>query len=114
MTPKSEPDDGDTALSATAQKFASSEMFSQVHDTVAGRCAMCHSTEPAWEGIHWAPKGVLLETEAQVATRAREIYLHSGASNAMPPANVSFMEPAERRLIQTWYRSVSAGGTSGQ
>ncbi len=106
MTPKSFPEAKDEALSPTAQKFAASKMFSDVHETVAGRCAMCHAAEPAWEGMHWAPKGVLLETEAQIAERAREIYLHSGVTNAMPPANVSFMEPAERKLIQAWYREV--------
>ena len=47
--------------------------------------------------------------ESQVAERAREIYLHAGVTNAMPPANVSFMEPAERRLIQAWYRGVTSG-----
>ncbi len=106
MTPKSFPEAKDEAMSPTAQKFAASKMFPDVHVAVAGRCAMCHAAEPAWEGMHWAPKGVLLETEAQVAERAREIYLHAGVTNAMPPANVSFMEPAERKLIQAWYREV--------
>ena len=108
MTPKALPDAQEGAMSPTAQKFAASKMFPDVHVAVAGRCAMCHAAEPAWEGLHWAPKGVLLETEAQVAERAREIYLHAGVTNAMPPANVSFMEPAERKLIQAWYREVSS------
>jgi uncharacterized membrane protein len=25
---------------------------------------MCHAAEPGWEGLHWPPKGVVLETEA--------------------------------------------------
>lgn len=107
MIPKALPEGEQQALSPTAQKFAASEMFPKVHEAVAGRCSMCHAAEPAWEGMHWAPKGVVLETEAQVAERAREIYIHSGITNAMPPANVSFMEPAERKLIQAWYRSVA-------
>ncbi|MCP5082379.1 MAG: urate hydroxylase PuuD [Alphaproteobacteria bacterium] len=111
MTPKALPEEEEQAMSPTAQKFAASEMFTQVHEAVAGRCSMCHAAEPAWDGMHWAPKGVLLETETQIAERAREIYLHAGVTNAMPPANVSFMEPSERKLIQAWYRGVTSGET---
>lgn len=67
---------------------------------------MCHSQEPFYEGILWAPKGVLLENEAQIAAHAKQIFLQSGITHAMPPANVSFMEEDERKLIEKWYRSV--------
>ena len=52
-----------------------------------------HSREPYWDGIRWAPKGVLLETRGDIAKNARLIYLQSGMTNAMPPANVTFLEP---------------------
>jgi len=78
-----------------------------VQDIVLGRCSMCHSAEPFYEGILWPPKGVRLETEAQIARHAREIYLHAGISHAMPPANVSYMEEAERAKIAAWYRSAN-------
>ncbi|HRL04514.1 MAG TPA: peptidylprolyl isomerase, partial [Gemmiger formicilis] len=35
-----------------------------------GRCAMCHAKEPGWEGIVTPPKGVMLETDAQIAAYA--------------------------------------------
>ena len=66
---------------------------------------MCHAREPVYEGIHWAPKGVVLETDADIVRAAREIYLQSGVTNAMPPANVSYMEEDERRKIVDWYRA---------
>ena len=69
---------------------------------------MCHAQEPYWDGVPVAPKGVLLETEQQIAANARAIYLHSGLSNAMPPSNVSFMEAEERALIVEWYRNAMA------
>ena len=69
-----------------------------------GRCSMCHAAEPFWDGILWPPKGVRLETEAQIAGQAQAIYLQSGLSHAMPPANVSWMEDAERAAIVEWYR----------
>ena len=49
-----------------------------VADTVRGRCSMCHTAEPGWPGVHRAPKGVILETDAEIAAHAREIYLQAG------------------------------------
>ena len=86
-----------------ALRFAQAEGFDAVQDIVLGRCSMCHAAEPVWEGLHWAPKGVRFETEYQIARQAREIYLHSGISHAMPPANLSYMEEAERAQIVAWY-----------
>ncbi|MDO5705709.1 MAG: cysteine desulfurase, partial [Paracoccus sp. (in: a-proteobacteria)] len=59
--------------------------------------------------IHHAPKGVFLETPADIARHAREIYIQSGVTDAMPPANVSFMEDAERDAIIRWYRAAVSG-----
>ncbi|MGI9353164.1 MAG: urate hydroxylase PuuD [Rhizobiaceae bacterium] len=103
--------DEEAALTTYEQKFVSASQFEEVRDTVLGRCSMCHATEPVWDGILAAPKGVLLETDAQIARHAREIYLQSGRSNAMPPANVTFLEREERKLIVDWYRSVSMQGS---
>ncbi|MGR3453804.1 urate hydroxylase PuuD [Pseudooceanicola sp.] len=84
-------------------RFAEAAGFSEVHDIVLGRCSMCHAAEPAWEGLLWAPKGVRLETEGQIARAAREIYLQAGVSHGMPPANLSFLEDEERAKIVAWY-----------
>jgi uncharacterized membrane protein len=73
---------------------------------------MCHAREPGWEGLLYAPRGVLLEEDYQIAARARQIYLWAGRSNAMPPGNVSFMEEDERRMIVDWFESVVAGKDS--
>ena len=92
-----------------ALRFAAAEGFEEVTDIVLGRCSMCHAEEPGWEGLHWAPKGVRLETPHQVAMQAREIYLQAGLSHAMPPANLSFIEPEERAKIVAWYRAAMEG-----
>ncbi len=86
-----------------ALHFAQTEGFEDVQQIVMGRCSMCHSSEPTWEGLHWPPKGVRLETEHQIAMAAREIYLQSGITRAMPPANLSFMQDPERDKIVAWY-----------
>ena len=94
----------EAALSGAAQKFAASEHFEDVYYIVAGRCSMCHGQYPGWDGIVTAPRGVMLETEADIARHARQIFLQAGATHAMPPANVSYMEQAERDLIVAWYK----------
>jgi uncharacterized membrane protein len=94
-------------LTATEQIFADADGFEDVMNIIPGRCAMCHAREPFYEGIHRAPKNVLLETPADVARAAREIYIQSGVSGAMPPANVSYMEEDERRVIIRWYRDAA-------
>lgn len=95
------------ALSAQASRFMADTHFAEVSNTVQGRCAMCHNAEPFWEGVHQAPKAVRLETPELIAEHAREIYIQSGRSHAMPPGNVSMMTQAERELIVYWYQSVT-------
>lgn len=92
-------------LTPFEQRFASADGFEEAHDVVLGRCSMCHAREPVWEGILWAPKGVLLETEADIARNAKQIYLQAGVSHAMPPANVTYMEPEDRDAIIRWVRN---------
>ncbi len=91
-------------LQGAALVYASAPEFGEVVSIVQGRCSMCHAAEPVWEGMHWPPKGVVLETPAQIAHEARRIALQSGYSHAMPPGNLSYMEPQERALIVQWFR----------
>ncbi len=90
-------------MSKHTERFLSSEDFKGVQDIILTRCSMCHAQEPVYSGVYAAPKKVLLETEEQIARYARDIYLQAGRSNAMPPANVSWMEEKERALIVKWF-----------
>jgi uncharacterized membrane protein len=96
------------AMNRTALVYAAAPGFEDVVGIVQSRCSMCHAAEPAWEGLLWPPKGVVLETEAQIAAEARRIYLQSGISHAMPPGNLSYMEPEERAAIVRWFRGAGA------
>jgi uncharacterized membrane protein len=110
--PRHVTEDGVEAAGAVAPAFAAfaeDVHFGEARDTVQGRCSMCHAADPVWEGIHRAPKGVLLETDAEIAAHAREIYLQSGRSHAMPPGNLTAMTEAERALINAWYESAAYG-----
>jgi uncharacterized membrane protein len=71
---------------------------------------MCHAEQPAWPGLHWAPKGVHLETPGQIAAQARQIHLQAGLTHAMPPANLSWMEEPERAAIRAWFAAAARGG----
>jgi uncharacterized membrane protein len=105
-------DDLETAearpLTETEQVFAAAAGFDAVQDIVLGRCSMCHAREPGWEGMAWAPKGVHLETTADIVAHAKQIYVQAGLSHAMPPANVSYMEDDERRAIRAWYKAAAS------
>jgi uncharacterized membrane protein len=100
----------EAALQGPALVYAGATGFDEVVGIVQGRCAMCHAAEPGWEGMLWPPKGVVLETPAQIAHEARRIYLQAGVSHAMPPANLSYMEEDERAAIVRWFRG--AGGAA--
>ena len=91
------------ALGSTEQKLRDNPHFEEVYDIVLGRCSMCHAQEPAWAGIAVPPKGVVLESEADIAASSEEIFMQSGISHAMPPANLTYMEDSERALIRLWY-----------
>ena len=82
--------------------------FGAVERIVTGRCSMCHAAEPVWPGIRHAPGDIRLETARDIAAAGRQIYLQAGITHAMPPANVTWMEEAERRQIAL----VPAGGAA--
>jgi uncharacterized membrane protein len=99
----------EAALDGAAARFAAAPGFEQVADVVMGRCSMCHAAEPGWEGLAWAPKGVILDSPEAVARHAREIWLQAGLTHAMPPANLSYMEETERAAIRAWFRAATEG-----
>ena len=84
--------------------LASATEFKEVKDIVLGRCSMCHASEPFYERVLWPPKGVILETDQQIVSQAKAIIMQSALSHAMPPANVSYMEPEERNQLLAWYQ----------
>ncbi|GHF43007.1 urate hydroxylase PuuD [Seohaeicola zhoushanensis] len=98
----------EAALTPAQAVYANAEGFDEVKDIVLGRCSMCHARDPFWEGMRWAPKGVYLETTADIAAAARQIHVQAGLTEAMPPANVSFITPEERQRIAAWYRGATA------
>jgi len=106
-SPTAETDNA--AMNPAIQKFVQAEGFEDAYDIVVGNCSMCHAVEPGYDGIAFAPKGVHLETEAQVAFEAKRIYLQAGVTHAMPPPSASYLEPEDRAVLVAWYRNATGG-----
>ena len=105
--------ENDTSSIAPAfQRFAGDPHFNAAKDVIGTRCMMCHTAEPAYEGIARPPKGVAFDNDAAIAAHAREIYLQAGRSHAMPPGNVSEITLDERKVLTAWYESAVAKGAT--
>lgn len=63
---------------------------------VTTHCAMCHAARPKHEGFTEAPKGVALETIAELRRHAASVHAQTIASNAMPLGNETNMTDRER------------------
>ena len=87
---------------ATLETSATSATFAAVEEIVLSRCSMCHAAEPLWEGMVVPPKGVVLETPEQIGLLADAINANSVRSHAMPPSNITEMEPHERATLRAW------------
>ena len=95
-------------LANNEMRFATADGFQDAYRVVVANCSMCHAREPTWDGMHWAPAGVLLETESDVARNARSIHLQAGASRAMPPPSATFLDDSDRQLLVRWYRAANS------
>lgn len=73
--------------------------MTDVVDIVSSRCSMCHADEPAWDGVHSAPKGVKLDSPARIALHIHEIGLQAGLTRAMPPGNLTEITDEERQIL---------------
>ncbi|MEC7252661.1 MAG: urate hydroxylase PuuD [Pseudomonadota bacterium] len=82
------------------------EVHNSAVELVIDRCSACHAKEPVWDGLAFAPKGVYLETEAQILKMANEIYWQSAASWAMPPGNIIWLDDEERALLSEWHKKL--------
>lgn len=89
-------------LTPAEAHYIASPGFDAAYEAVMTHCSMCHAREPVWDGIYWAPKGIYLETEVDVARHAWTIYLQAARSQAMPPPNALQMAPDARTAIAFW------------
>jgi uncharacterized membrane protein len=87
--------------------LARSPLFAEAQSIVQSRCSMCHQRKPLWPGIGHAPKAVLLETGRDIVLNASLIERQAVRSHAMPPGNITGLEPEERLALARWLESGS-------
>jgi uncharacterized membrane protein len=87
---------------AGAVAIASAAPSDEVVLAIQSRCSMCHATEPVWDGITVAPKGVRLDTPEEIARHAEAIRIQAVLTHAMPPNNITEMTLDERRAVAAW------------
>lgn len=76
--------------------------YAEVESIVLSRCSMCHTAEPLWEGVRVPPKGVLLDSPAEIRRHAQAIRAQAVQTHAMPPGNVTDLQEDERQVLAAW------------
>jgi uncharacterized membrane protein len=74
--------------------------FAQVARIIEQRCAACHSLHPT--KVAAAPRGLKLDTPAEIKAQASAIEQQAVQTRAMPLGNVTGMTQAERDLLGRW------------
>ena len=85
-------------LVSGAPRLAAAPDRQAVAAILEARCAPCHATRPTFAGFEAAPKGVVLETPAQLALHAARVR-EQVAARAMPLGNLTHMTDAERTAL---------------
>jgi uncharacterized membrane protein len=79
--------------------------FAEVQAIVAARCTTCHAARPTMNGFAAPPKGVMMETGAQIRRWAASL-AQQVSTEAMPPGNLTEITQEERAKLLAW---VAAG-----
>jgi uncharacterized membrane protein len=74
--------------------------FAQVARIIEQRCAACHSLHPT--KVAAAPRGIKLDTPAEIKAQASAIEQQAVQTRAMPLGNITGMTKAERDLLERW------------
>jgi uncharacterized membrane protein len=90
------------AIAPRSEVAAETVTLRDVQPIIVARCATCHAVHPRFEGLASPPKGVVLETPAQIVAHAARIRQQAIESRAMPLGNVTQMTDAERARVAAW------------
>jgi uncharacterized membrane protein len=82
--------------------------FATVQRIVERRCASCHSQNPTSSDFSAPPKGIALDTPAQIRAQARAIERQAVELRTMPLGNVTSMTDGERDVLGRWIKQGAA------
>ncbi len=91
-------------VSTTAAATARPVGFNRVASVIHHRCAVCHAAKPAYAGFTAPPKGIMLQTPAEIRQHARQIYQQAVVTKVMPLGNLTHISNAERALLGQWFK----------
>lgn len=72
-----------------------------VRAILAERCGACHAAKPSLLGF--PAKGMIFDTDEQIASHAALIHQQTVVQKIMPPGNMTQMTDAERELLGRWF-----------
>lgn len=78
--------------------------FEQIHPIVQARCLSCHGTHPTDDIFSDPPKGLILETEAQMQRVLPQLYQQVVVAKTMPLINKTKITDEERILLGQWIK----------
>jgi len=90
------------AIAPPRAPTAAKVSFADAQAIIHARCSACHATKPRQEGIAVAPKGIVLDTPAQIVANAAAIRAQAVTSRAMPLGNLTGMTDDERARLAAW------------
>lgn len=71
----------------------------------AKHCTMCHAARPTHDGFDAPPKGVMLQTTAELVQHKDQIIAQAVQGRAMPLGNEHGMTDDERKTLGAWLQS---------
>ena len=98
-----------SSTSAVDSTASAAVVFADVREVMEARCTACHAKEPAQAGFSAPPKGVMLESDADIVRQAQTIHQQVVVTKAMPIGNLTQITDEERAIIDQWFLS---GGKS--
>jgi uncharacterized membrane protein len=96
------------AISLTAPKPASGTLSVadvEVTRIIAHHCVSCHAKKPTHPGFAEAPKGIGLESLAELRQYASLVRAQAVQTNAMPLGNETRMSARERDALGAWLKA---------
>ena len=76
-------------------------------ESTSANCIICHSKDPSWEGFHYPPKGLILESSEDLIKNIDLVIQQAVWSNAMPPGNLTWMEYYQRKDLEDLYKEIN-------
>jgi len=107
-TPVSPKIDTSTAEKIQAPAIDLNTQQKAVFDVIQTHCANCHSAQPTDDMFVIAPLGLMYDTWQQIEQRAALINQRAVITKDMPLMNKTGMTQNERKIIGTWFDSLSS------